>query len=112
MEINKKDLNKLIEEAVTRVIKESPGNTWGVDWAKMAWLDARGNKLSPKWAAIMFVRQLLQGDMDRTLAVLKSAVATLELHKNKSAQPEVGPSPDDEPMDFGTMNTGIPSKPR
>lgn len=111
MEVKQSELKKMIEESVTRVLSES--NTWGIDWANVAWLDAVGGKLSPKWAAIMFVRQLLKGDMDRTLAVLKSAVATLELHKNRSKEQTPAESlPSEEPMDFGTMNTGIPSKPR
>lgn len=110
MEVTKSQLVKLIKEAADRAINES--NSWGIDWAQVAWAEAQGNKLSPKWAVIMLARQLVKGDMDRTLAVLKSAVATLELHKSKSAQPEVSPSPDDEMMDFGMMNTGLPSKPR
>lgn len=111
MEIKKSKLNQMINEAVDRALNES--NTWGIDWAKMAWLDAQGNKLSPKWAAIMLVRQLVNGDMDRVLAVLKSAVATLELHKNKAQQaPSAEAGPDVDPMDFGAMNTGISSKNR
>lgn len=111
MEIKKSKLNEMINEAVDRALNES--NTWGIDWAKMAWLDAQGNKLSPKWAAIMLVRQLVGGDMDRVLAVLKSAVSTLELHKNKAQQaPSAEASADVDPFDFGAMNTGISSNKR
>lgn len=110
MKITKNQLESLIKEAMNSVTSLKENNTWGIDWNKMAYLGSMGDKLSPKWQLIMAARNLSDEDMDKALAILKSAVATLELHKNRSPKEAPVNSGEDTSMDFGLMNTGISSK--
>jgi len=112
MKISKENLSKMIEEAVTDKLKEhyrGGEDAWGINWKEMAWQDAQGGRLSPKWEVIMRARMATSGDMDKALQVLKAAVATLEIHKGRAPQapaPEE-PAPSLEDMlDFQKLNTG------
>lgn len=91
MKISTLELRALIQEAVKQRLAEVSSQT-GIDWEKMRGLHLTG-KLKGKWHVIM-TAFLETGDPDMALALLKSAVATLELHKN--AQPAVEPASAEE----------------
>lgn len=111
MKISKEHLDKMIKESVSTLtekkstIKESPSPalTWGINWPEMADL-ARRNAAGPKWKIIMKAHEV-SNSPEEALALLKSAVATLELHKNKHGQQEKRVSftdkDEEEMLDFG-----------
>lgn len=93
MKISTLELRALIQEAVKQRLAEVTSQT-GIDWENMRFLHLTG-KLKGKWQVIM-TAFLATGDPEMTLALLKSAVATLELHKN--VQPAVEPSSEEEKL--------------
>jgi hypothetical protein len=97
MQISITELKKLVKEAVDKKLQEA--GMFGIDWEKMKLLQAT-NRLKGRWRLIMTAVEET-GDPEKALAVLKSAVATLELHKSKSPNPEPETPPvADEPFDF------------
>lgn len=98
MKITETKLKSLIAEAVDKKLQES--GAYGIDWEKMALLHAQG-RLKGKWAVIMTAMKET-GDPEKTLAVLKSAVATLELHKSKNPT-QTAAVPEEDPLDFSKL---------
>lgn len=96
MEIKLTELKSLIAEAVSKKLQEA--GVFGVDWEKMRLLH-RSNKLTGRWNVIMTAMEET-GSPEKTLALLKSAVATLELHKSRNPEPEVPQTPESDDFDF------------
>lgn len=97
MKITLAELKKLVTEAVDSKLQEA--GMFGIDWEKMKLLQAT-NRLKGRWRLIMTAVEET-GDPERALAVLKAAVATLELHKSKSPPKQEPEAPVvDEPFDF------------
>jgi len=94
MEISLTELRSLIREAVDKKLQEA--GMFGIDWEKMKLLQAQG-KLKGRWSLIMTAMAGAGGDPEKALALLKSAVATLELHKSHNPKPEQ-PTPSTEDM--------------
>lgn len=95
MKISSTQLKSLIAEAVNTKLQES--GAFGIDWAKMELLHAQG-RLHGKWHVIMTAMKET-GDAEKALAVLKSAVATLELHKSQNP-PKTEEVPEEDALDF------------
>lgn len=81
MKITVKELKTIIAEAVDRKLQEA--GVFGIDWDKMKALHAKG-QLKGRWHVIMTAMVEAGGEPEKALALLKSAVAALELHKNKT----------------------------
>jgi hypothetical protein len=66
----------------TDELQEEKGEL-GIDWEKVKLLQVT-NKLKGRWKVIMAAVDEAGGKPENALALLKSAVAALELHKNKT----------------------------
>jgi hypothetical protein len=73
----------------TDELREEKGE-FGIDWEKVKYLQAT-NKLKGRWKVIVAAVDEA-GSPENALALLKSAVAALELHKNKAGTPEEAPA--------------------
>lgn len=116
MKIRKEDLEKLIKECVSSKLKSIPqkslnetktawiGEGEGFNWDQMKFLYARG-KLHGKWHVIMEAFREAKEDEERTLAILRAAVATLEAKKIQNPKPakEEEPASMEDLTDFSKL---------
>lgn len=110
MKISREGLKKLIGESVAKIVSESDPKppTGGINWDNLTYLHRKGqmSRLNPKWQVIMTVREIVGGDMDRALAILKAAVATLEAGKSAMPAKPVADEPSEDPLDFASLHLG------
>ena len=102
MKITTLELKAIIQEAVKQKLREVvEPSSGGINWEKMKVLHSQG-KLHGKWHVIMTAYLETDGSPEKTLATLKSAVATLELHKQ--VQPTVEPASEEDMLDFSSLD--------
>ncbi len=105
MKVTRDQIKKLIGESVKKITESADE---GINWDNLTYLNKGGklSRLSPKWQVILLARQLAGNDFERMLAILKSAVATLEAKKS-SQPPAEDPSGEPEgSLDFASLVTG------
>ncbi len=106
MSSKNKEIN-LFKEAVTKLVTESMDDS-GINWDNLEYLNRKGqlSRLNNKWQVIMLARNLSGNDFERSLAILKAAVATLEAKKMKmSSKPEEIASEEDM-LDMASLVSG------
>lgn len=104
MKISREGLNNLISESIKKIVTESQG----INWDNLTYLNNAGqiSRLSPKWQVILLARKLASDDIDRTIAILKAASATLEASRAKMPPKPESTEPEQDPLDFASLVTG------